>query len=68
MADCPTQMPPTSLIGRLFHLEKVTILFLIEAFMPAYNRCKQTFSRAISLKPQLLVHGTGNFWQASRCF
>ena len=47
---------------------KASMLFLIGAFMPAYNRCKQTFSRGIAPRPQLLVHLTGNFGQTSKWF
>ena len=36
--------------------------------MPAYNRCKQTFSRGIAPRTQLLVHLTGNFGQTSKWF
>ena len=36
--------------------------------MPAYNRCKQTFSRGIAPRTQVLVHLTGNFGQTSKWF
>ena len=35
---------------------KVSMLFLIGALMPAYDWCKQTFSRGIALRPHLLMH------------